>query len=83
MAQVSVTIIADQRPGEPDILAGREFIPLEISDNDGRDIRHFDPPETGWTFDSLCEAAELENAIEGGIYDAYFDNGFWIGSTEV
>ncbi|UGS48600.1 hypothetical protein JMT66_23265 (plasmid) [Kosakonia cowanii] len=76
---VFITYITDQRPGEPDLIAGSEHATLEIRSLEGELLQSVAAPRMGWTHASLS-AVQPQEAEEGA--DAYL-GGSWIGSTEV
>lgn len=78
------TFVTDRRPGENDILAGINSLPLLIVSLDGGFIERIDAPVSGWTHELLVHAGEelakREVLAEGA--DAFLGE-HWVGSTEV
>ena len=76
-----LTLIIDQRPGEPDILSPVRFDPLRVTTLDDRELLVADAPLDGWTTATL-EAALSELPFDAFGCDAYLGT-CWIGSSEV
>ncbi|CAD0266031.1 conserved hypothetical protein [Pseudomonas veronii] len=77
-----LTLVTDQREGEPDILTPGLDQAFEIRSLEGAAIVVVDPPAKGWTHDQLMSVSmQHEEAMRHGA-DAFL-GGVWIGSTEV
>ncbi len=78
-----INVVTDCRPGEPDIILGREFEPLLVVREDGELVKKVLAPEGGWTRIKivLCPALTV---VSEDVYcfDALLGD-TWIGSTEV
>lgn len=83
---MSITMITDIQPGEPDILQQVRLEDLLIKDLEGKYICTIKAPGgNGWTHELLCAASDdLHNGpldLSMGA-DAYLGS-VWVGSTEV
>jgi len=77
-----LSLVTDQRPGEPDLLTSLKHAPFEIRSLAGDVLTKVPAPVYGWTHEQLLVvSAEHEKNTRDGA-DAFLD-GQWVGSTEV
>lgn len=76
-------LITDTRPGETDLLSGREFDALELRTLTGQVLTRIDA-QGPWTHDKLVAAVEANRTLIDDAYGAdYYLGEQWVGSTEV
>ena len=74
--------LTEQHPDEPDILTPVKHEPLQIRTLDGDIVASLDPPDGGWSHDSLHDIVRTYDVRTCNGADAYLGTS-WIGSTEV
>ncbi len=77
-----LNLVADQRPGEPEILSAVMYAVFEIRSLNGELLKAVDAPSTGWTHELLMAISIEHEAITRCGADGYL-GGQWVGSTEV
>lgn len=67
---------------DPDLLAGSEMAPVEITDLSRETIVSLKAPENGWTHDQMDSLSCFLDSVYSCGWEAYLD-GNWIGCSEV
>ncbi|EGR1271158.1 5'-deoxynucleotidase [Vibrio parahaemolyticus] len=75
-----IKFVTDQRPGEPDILAGNEQSDLILTDLEGKELKRI-KPTAPWTHETLSMLTISSEWARMGV-EAYLGKQ-WVGSTEV
>lgn len=77
-----LSLVTDQRPGEPELLAKVKHQPFEIRSLAGNVLTTVTAPVAGWTYEQLVDVAMQHEAITHDGADGYLGTQ-WVGSTEI
>lgn len=77
-----LSLVTDQRPGEPELLATVKHQAFEIRSLAGNVLATVTAPVSGWTHEQLLEVAMQHEAITRDGADGYL-GAQWVGSTEI
>lgn len=77
-----LSLVTDQRPGEPELLSTVKHLALEIRSLAGNVLATVTAPVSGWTHEQLVAVAMRQEAITRDGADAYL-GAQWVGSTEI
>lgn len=77
-----LTLVTDQRAGEPDLLAPVKHSPFEMRSLRGEVLKVVEAPASGWTHELLLAVAATHEWITGEGGDGYLGDQ-WVGSTEI
>ncbi|EMA4492025.1 MULTISPECIES: hypothetical protein [Pseudomonadaceae] len=77
-----LSLVTDQRPGEPELLATVKHQAFEIRSLAGNVLATVTAPVSGWTHEQLLDVAVQHEAITRDGADGYLGTQ-WVGSTEI
>lgn len=77
-----LSLVTDQRPGEPELLATVKHQAFEIRSLAGNVLATATAPVSGWTHEQLVAVAMQHEVITRDGADGYLGTQ-WVGSTEI